>query len=219
MPLNYENAREYILSQPFVETIGFYEILRFNPYALPTESTPLDELESRLGKLKQKSVLEDLKENPILKNVLEGLFDHPEGTFDLYLDSVPTEDYQPKELRTVSAGLTSNSFFSEITNLGMHFTNPREFLYLCHELRLKQEIAERLIQKYNLTIDALNGDNGLVVNSKENPEEADINSLLNFCMAYHGVVNGPQFKRKILRLTQNVNSRLESLSENLISDK
>lgn len=59
MPLDFEKAREYILSQPFVETIGFYDILRFNPYALPKESTPLDELESRLGKLKQKSIPKD----------------------------------------------------------------------------------------------------------------------------------------------------------------
>src|SRR3989344_2248329 len=212
MKIPYDDVREYLLTQPFVEEAGAYDNLRFNPFILETNPTVLSNLESSLGEINSKSASQSLSEYPALIEMAKGMFDWPEGTFILYLDGTMDKDYQFVNFKQLSAGLTEYSVFEDLVKSGIHFRAPEPFLHLVHELRLKQDIAKNLSERYNLKFHKSKTDSGLVVETRNFPDYSEMNRLLDFCGAYHGIVNKPEFENEIISLTQGVNSKIENIS-------
>ncbi|MEK6924917.1 MAG: hypothetical protein AABW71_01625 [Nanoarchaeota archaeon] len=199
MDLNFEKARAYLLSQPFVEDLGAWDVLRFNVYAIPRTYTPLDERESAFGRATSRT----FPSIPLFK-----IFDKGKGKLNLFLDSSSKgDDY----LGYVSLGVVEDP---EMLFPGLNLIHPISKL-ICLDAILRGQLAKDLAKKHSLEVLTGKDTGGVTVSTGELKEIQELQRLLDFGVEYSRLVYNSKFLEEVASLSEMVDEELGNISKKL----
>ncbi|MAG02714.1 hypothetical protein CMI42_05230 [Candidatus Pacearchaeota archaeon] len=195
-----KEARDYLLSQPFVEGIGIGDVLRFNPYAMNINPTLLDKTNREIGKNREKD-LEKISDGCEVLGSLAGLFNREEGSLDIHLDTEYNLDtFEMGNLET--ACLNLHPGLGDIFESGFYLSHPEEFSRIYIDYLTRQDIALKLHKEYGLFLptDGSTG-SGLNVLTPQIEKVEDLNPLLDFGMAYTDLIYKPKMQKRVEKIS------------------